>query len=434
MLRVIELFAGVGGFRVGLEANEGNFEVVWANQWEPSKKAQDAFECYARNFGNNGIHSNEDIATVDEKKLTNLNIDLLVGGFPCQDYSVARSLSGEKGIQGKKGVLFWEIVRIVKEIKPKYILLENVDRLLKSPSKQRGRDFSVMLASLRDLDYSVEWRVINAAEYGQAQRRRRVFIFATRNDTPYILNRCNLDKPQLLRKDGFFASAFPVLNDNPPKNKITEKFLLPMDIVEISSHFSKNYFNSGIMQNGEVYSEELTPIIEKPITLGEILLKGNIEEKYFLDEKSIEKFKYLKGPKKIERTAANGHKYVFSEGGMAFPEPLDKPGRTMLTSEGTVNRSSHVVEDLETGKLRILTPVECERLNGFPDDWTKGMSDRMRYFCMGNALVVGLIKRMGKRILEIDKENNVGLNVINDNGVKKDKGELKNQSFQMSLF
>ncbi|MDR7079333.1 DNA (cytosine-5)-methyltransferase 1 [Neobacillus niacini] len=414
MLKAIELFAGVGGFRLGLEETKG-FEVVWGNQWEPSKKAQDAFECYAKNFVGKGIHSNEDIAAVDEKFLKDLNAEVIVGGFPCQDYSVARSLSGEKGIQGKKGVLFWEIIRLATEIKPKYILLENVDRLLKSPSKQRGRDFSIMLASFRDLGYSVEWRVINAAEYGQAQRRRRIFIFAVRNDIQFIQNRLNIEDSVMLRTEGFFAKAFPVLDEE--GNKF-HGFTFTDDIVDISDNFSKTYYNSGIMRDNRVYSEELTPQYEEPITLGEILQSG-VDEKYYLNESAIEKFKYLKGPKKIERTAANGHQYIFSEGGMAFPESLDKPGRTMLTSEGTANRSTHVVLDSETNRIRFLTPVECERLNGFPDHWTDGMSDRMRYFCMGNALVVGLINRMGYRILEIEKE---------------DIDALKINPLQMSLF
>lgn len=405
-MNVIELFAGVGGFRLGLEATKG-FEVVWGNQWEPSKKIQDAFDCYSRQFKDKGIHSNEDISTVDERKLVELDIELLVGGFPCQDYSVARSLSGEQGIKGKKGVLFWDIVRFLKEIRPKYVLLENVDRLLKSPSKQRGKDFSVMLASFRDLNYSVEWRVINAAEYGQAQRRRRVFIFAIRNDTAYIKNNMDMQDSQLLHDYGFFASKFPVSKEVSTKHK-PHSFILPEDIVQISDEFSTKYLNSGIMRDSVVYTEELIPIEEQPITLGDIL-ESNVDEKYYLSEKAIEKFQYLKGPKKIERTAANGHKYIFSEGGMAFPEPLDRPGRTMLTSEGTVNRSSHVVEDPETKRIRILTPVECERLNGFPDNWTEGMSERMRYFCMGNALVVKLIERMGHRIMEIERDEQVYL-------------------------
>ena len=396
MLRVIELFAGVGGFRLGLEATN-EFEIVWGNQWEPSKKAQDAFDCYARQFNNRGIHSNEDISTVNEKTLRDMNIDVLVGGFPCQDYSVARSLSNEKGIQGKKGVLFWDIVRLVTEIRPRYVLLENVDRLLKSPSKQRGRDFSIMLASFRDLNYTVEWRVVNAAEYGQAQRRRRIFIFAIRNDTPYIEGKTEIDSRDMLHNEGFFAKTFPV-NEETSERHTPQSLILPNDILEISEEFSAKYLNGGIMRDGIVYTEELIPILEPSITLGEILLQ-DVDEKYYLSESAIEKFEYLKGPKRIERTSATGHKYIFSEGGMAFPESLDKPGRTMLTSEGTVNRSTHVVEDPQTKRLRLLTPVECERLNGFPDGWTEGMSERMRYFCMGNALVVGLIERMGRRIL-----------------------------------
>ncbi|QPC45573.1 DNA (cytosine-5-)-methyltransferase [Mangrovibacillus cuniculi] len=406
MINVIELFAGVGGFRLGLEATNG-FNVVWGNQWEPSKKTQHAFECYARNFENKGIHSNEDISTVDTKIFTNHNIDMIVGGFPCQDYSVARSLSGEKGIQGKKGVLFWEIIRLAQSTNPKYILLENVDRLLKSPSKQRGRDFSIMLASLRDLNYTVEWRVINAADYGQAQRRRRVFIFATKNETAFVLNRQQVPDEEMLRTEGFFAKAFPVINELHEKKK-PNSFIMKRDIVDISDNFSMNYYNAGIMRDSVVYTEEVTPIQETPISLKDIL-EHDVSEQYYLKESSIEKFKYLKGPKKIERTSATGHNYTFSEGGMSFPEPLDKPGRTMLTSEGTVNRSTHVVEDPTTNRLRTLTPVECERLNGFPDNWTQGMPERMRYFCMGNALVVGLIERMAQRIINIESENIQGI-------------------------
>jgi DNA (cytosine-5)-methyltransferase 1 len=291
----------------------------------------------------------------------------------------------------------------MRETSPRYVLLENVDRLLKSPSKQRGRDFSIMLASFRDLGYSVEWRVINAAEYGQAQRRRRVFIFATKNETPYVDNRRGFDETQMIHGEGFFAKAFPVKEGISEKKK-PQSFIMKKDLVEISDEFSMNYYNAGIMRDDLVYTEEVTPLEDSPTPLKDIL-QSEVDEKYYLSEAAIEKFTYLKGPKRIERTSATGHKYTFSEGGMAFPEALDKPGRTMLTSEGTVNRSTHVVEDPQTKRLRILTPVECERLNGFPDEWTEGMTDRMRYFCMGNALVVGLIERMGKRISQIEQEN-----------------------------
>src|SRR5690606_10861709 len=116
-------------------------------------------------------HFNVDISKIATKQIP--DHDLLVGGFPCQDYSVATTLNNSKGLTGKKGVLWWNIHKILQEKKnrPRYLLFENVDRLLKSPSSQRGRDFAIMLKGLDDLGYCVEWRVINAADYGMPQRR-----------------------------------------------------------------------------------------------------------------------------------------------------------------------------------------------------------------------------------------------------------------------
>ncbi len=398
-LNVIELFAGVGGFRVGLErANRNLFKVGWANQWEPSKKAQEAFECYTRNF-QDGEHVNKDIATVPDEEFQRLTADLIVGGFPCQDYSVARSLSGEKGIQGKKGVLFWQIERVIEKTQPKYVLLENVDRLLKSPSKQRGRDFGVMLGTFRNLGYTVEWRVINAAEYGFAQRRRRVFIFAYKNGVAFDLEQQELEPKEIVFKQGFFAKPFPV-KESPYKNR-ENNGEIAIDRVEISDDFSLEFHNGGIMRNGEIYTAHVEPAEMAATPLKNILIpESEVEERYYLTPEDEKKFEYLRGPKKIPRTSADGHTYTFSEGGMSPTDDLDKPGRTMLTSEGTKNRSTHIVEI--DGRKRFLTPVECERLNGFDDNWTAGMTDRMRYFCMGNALVVGLIEIMGKRIEEIE--------------------------------
>ncbi|MGE7933889.1 DNA (cytosine-5-)-methyltransferase [Viridibacillus arvi] len=403
-LNVVELFAGVGGFRLGLEkANSDVFKTVWANQWEPSRKTQDAYDCYTRNF-NSGIHSNEDITTVPDEVFQMLNIDLLVGGFPCQDYSVARTLSNEKGLEGKKGVLFWEIKRVLENSHPKYVLLENVDRLLKSPSKQRGRDFAIMLATFRDLNYIVEWRVVNAAEYGCAQKRRRVFIFAYKNTLDFAEKQLDYNSHDIVFKEGFFAKTFSVKQE-PYKERIST-VTLPEDIVEISDKFSFSFHTAGVMVNGNVYTAQTIVENEKFIPLKDILVEETtVDEKYYLTPAQVEKFAYLRGPKKIERTSAEGHKYIFSEGGMSPTDDLNGPGRTMLTSEASVNRSTHIVE--VDGRKRFLTPIECERLNSFPDNWTAGMPERMRYFCMGNALVVDLIKQMGLSILDIEVNEHI---------------------------
>lgn len=388
---VIELFAGVGGFRIGLESASDEFKTLWANQWEPSRVTQHAFDCYNNHFGHiSGInqYSNVDISKVNTEDIPNHT--LLVGGFPCQDYSVAST--GAKGIQGKKGVLWWEIVRIIEAKKPPFILLENVDRLLKSPSKQRGRDFGIMLKCFEMNGYNVEWRVINAADYGFQQKRRRIFIFASRNDTKYA-NIFNLTSESIISKHGMFAQTFPI-----DCKMAINSHNIDYDIVNISKHYSYHFSNSGFMHNGTIYTTNTTPsqlIINPPLTLGN-MLETNVPEKYYLSDEEYTDWVYLKGPKTIPRTSKDGHEYVFREGAIPFPDKLDIPARTMLTSEKSKNRSSHIVEDSQTGRFRKLTPIECEKINGFPPNWTNtGMPESFRYFCMGNALVVNLIKEMG---------------------------------------
>ncbi len=399
----IELFAGVGGFRVGLnnvklskngKAKEtNNFKFVWANQWEPGKKDQYAFDCYKQRFSNgknDNEFSNMDITLVDKNSIPDFT--LMTGGFPCQDYSVARSLSQEKGIEGKKGVLWWQINEILKVKQPPFVLLENVDRLLKSPSKQRGRDFGIMLRCFADNNYSVEWRVINAAEYGFPQKRRRTYIFAFRNDIKHGSSFQEYTPEEIINSQGIFANAFPIIE----QNKLTNINLNDYeDLVSISNKFRFNFENSGFMRNGIVYTAKVEPVAIKEYTLNKIILKDEVDEKFFINDKQTTKFVYLKGAKKIPRKSKDGHEYTYSEGSMSFPDSYNRPGRTMLTSEGTLNRSTHVIEDRITKRYRILTPVECERLNQFPDNWTNTMPDRNRYFMMGNALVTGIIKQLG---------------------------------------
>lgn len=398
-IRVVELFAGVGGFRCGLEAASDRFVTVWANQWEPGRKNQFAFDCYQRHFGNTGsVNVNEDIALV--KGDVPEDIGLLVGGFPCQDYSVATT--NAKGIQGKKGVLWWYINDIIASRKPQYVLLENVDRLLKSPASQRGRDFGVILRCLADLGYTVEWRVINAADYGLVQKRRRTFIFASREDSRHSEMLASADSEDVMLKDGFFARTFPV-------SASTKRGLITTDIgsnafstlQEVSDEFHMEFRNSGYMVGGTIHSMEVVPEYDGPRTMLKDILVKDADPSYS-EEDHLEKWKVMKGSKHMVRVnKKTGIEYNYSEGAIPFPDHLDAPGRTMLTSEGSRNRSSHLIKDPVSGLHRVLTPVECERMNGFPDGWTEGMTDSQRYFTMGNALVVGLITEMGKTILEL---------------------------------
>jgi len=397
-IKVVELFAGVGGFRLALERTSQKFDTIWANQWEPGKKVQWAYDCYIKHFGPSTSHVNQDISKVIDEVP---NHDLLVGGFPCQDYSVART--NADGIEGKKGVLWWSIRDIFVSKKPKLILLENVDRLIKSPGIQPGRDFGIMLRSLHDAGYNVEWRVINAAEYGFVQKRRRVFIFAFRKElTESIYHTHN--QIEILTKEGFFSKQFPVQADF--KNNISITTILNgfKDLVDVSTDFEYKFHNSGSMIDGQITTIELYPVQVQAKTLLDIIEMNGVDDKYYLNGTN-DKLEKLKDKKSIRRIDPEGEIYFYSEGKMEFPDPLDRPARTMLTSEGSINRSTHVIKDPKTQKLRILTPLECERINGFDDNWTDtGMPYRFRYFCMGNALVVPLVEIMAKGILNIWKE------------------------------
>lgn len=391
---ICELFAGVGGFRLGFDRLNSGWETTWFSQWEPGAKTQWAHDCYVQHFGecadlNGEYHTGEDISLMNKEMIPDHS--LLVGGFPCQDYSVAHTLASSKGIEGKKGVLWWQIRDILIAKKAPFCLLENVDRLLKSPAKQRGRDFGIILACLAELGYSAEWRVINAAQYGAAQRRRRIFIFAYRNDTRYGQKMADVSAEDIINTAGLMPRAFPITEMG-----TIAKTTISDDIVNVSDNFKFAFENAGYMHNGVIYTAKITEDEEEPILLRDIL-QGDADEKYYISSDKLQKWVYLKGAKKIPRTSSAGHEYMFSEGPIAFPDPWNRPGRTMLTSESTLNRSTHVVADPATGMLRLLTPVEAERLQGFDDEWTNsGMPDRMRYFCMGNALVVQMITRMGR--------------------------------------
>ncbi len=411
-IKVVELFAGVGGFRLGLEgwnkksASSGyrdNFEspykVVWSNQFEPSTKMQHASLVYEKRWDKES-HCNQDIATVDVSSIP--DHDLLVGGFPCQDYSVATTLKNSKGLIGKKGVLWWSIHKILteKEVKPKYLFLENVDRLLISPSGQRGRDFAIILKSLNDLGYAVEWRVINAAEYGMPQRRRRIYILAYHCQTDIYNEIKDMTPNEWILEEGTLATAFPVTSE---EVLFPTEFKLKGDMVEISENFNKNgtsgvFENTGMMINGIVTTVKTKAKHEgNYIIMKDIIQNGEVPDEFYIDEKDLDKWLYLKGAFTKIKKNKSGIEYKYSQGNMIFPDSLHKPSRTIITGEGgdSPSRFKHVIKDSKG--YRRLTPIELERLNMFPDNHTKyeGVSDTKRAFFMGNALVVGVVERIG---------------------------------------
>jgi DNA (cytosine-5)-methyltransferase 1 len=401
-IKVIELFAGVGGFRIGLERASKRFKTIWNNQWEPSTKKQDASDVYCHRFGTQG-HSNVDITKVEIEEIP--DADLLVGGFPCQDYSVATTLKRSGGIEGKKGVLWWQIHRILRDHPnpPSYLMLENVDRLLGSPASQRGRDFAIILASLSDLGYNVEWRVINAAEYGMPQRRRRTYMFAFKNGS--TIAKAVKNPSNWILSDGIMVNAFPILdNELRPYS-----FKIEGGLDYVSSNFNKGkslspFKNAGLMMNRVVTTFQTLPKYDGDfVTLGDILVsEDEVPEAFFIPESQIASWQYAKGGKSEKRVnKTTGFEYNYSEGAMAFPDSIDKPSRTIITGEGgaSASRFKHVVLT-QSGRYRRLVPKELERLNMFPDNHTLGATDSRRAFLMGNALVTGIVERIGLQMLK----------------------------------
>ena len=455
----MELFAGVGGFRIGFEgppddSDRSRAGVVWSNQWEPSTKKQHAAEVYVNRWGlerseedsdvylsgTDDVFVNKDIGTVPAEEIP--DHDLLCGGFPCQDYSVAKTASRATGLAGKKGVLWWEIHRILKAKMPDYALLENVDRLLKSPTSQRGRDFAVMLASLDELGYVVEWRSFSSADYGFPQRRKRAYILAHAPGTEgHIALTRGASPNEWLGTSGVLARAFPV-------KPLGGFFGLPNfglrskpgdDLADITQGFKagkgglSRFQGAGLMVGGTVWTTKVEPLYDgRSMLLRDVLVNpGKVTDEFIVrphDMLSDKGWVYLKGAKSEPRKGTDGFTYDYKEGPITFPDALDRPSRTMVTGEGgsTPSRFKHVVEFRPTkGQverlglrsdeamrarermgmgvtkwLRRLTPVELERLNGFPDNHTEGVTDGYRAFFMGNALVCGVVSEISKALIE----------------------------------
>ncbi|WP_233886342.1 DNA (cytosine-5-)-methyltransferase [Paraburkholderia flagellata] len=428
-LNVIDLFAGIGGFRFGLEAVHGTpFKFTLSNQYEPGKKAQHASTVY-RTHWPDAPHINEDIqklleSTEGRQAIRDASPDVLCAGFPCQDYSVARPLSQSKGLAGKKGTLWWSIAQLLTQRNDdgspvKYLLLENVDRLITSPANCRGRDFAVILSTLRALGYAAEWRVVNAAEYGHPQKRKRVFIVAY-HETTDIYRRLaasilSAAEESILTLTLLF-SAFPCSLRN-PRDAVEPALNVALDPLTEQLTFkplsnNKSPFgNCGLMLGGRVYTcnsdasalddfRMFTGHTEK-LTLADVVKKtGPVPTCFFIKPEEEARWQQAKGGKSVPRSR-NGFEYDYKEGAMAFPDRLDRPARTIITSEGgtSPSRTKHAIRDA-SGLLRRLTPEELEELTGFPRGFTAidGVSDVTRAMLLGNSLVTHLVRRIGEAL------------------------------------
>ena len=325
-IRVAELFAGVGGFREAVESDglRARFSVTWSNQWEPgeAKKAgkdQSANKVYIKKFGEGGHYSDDiHLVTGTDKPLPKalLNIDMLVGGFPCQDYSVAKPKNTSKGIRGPKGVLWWSIEKILRDAEPDYLLLENVDRLINSPATNRGRDFAIILKGLQQLGYIVEWRVINAAEYGFAQKRRRIFVLGYKKESKaYRATFKGGPTPEeVISKVGVLAKAMPCKLAEELKSYDLQKEISSDDSAKTdykSDDGMSRFGPAGVLMEGKAWSCHVDAASDqKEISLRAILLNPAKDKQdklpangasFFIKPDSIREWARAKGRKNEPR-------------------------------------------------------------------------------------------------------------------------------------
>ena len=361
-LKVVELFAGVGGFRIGLEGFNSksslsnykefkrfNFDVIFSNQWEPNYKNQFASRVYESIWGDKD-HYNMDIKELIKDLPNSIpDHDVLVGGFPCQDYSVAKNLNKADGIIGEKGSLWWSIYEIIKSKKPKYLILENVGNLINSPREDKGKDFSLILKSFDEQGYAVEWKVINAAEYGMPQKRKRIFIVAYLINSPVERKIKNKNLIKLISSEGLISRKFNCFEES---IKIKKGFLennLNSQAKKKFNHLKKSPFlDTGFMSNSKFFCSKTKPKFDGTKINLEDIIEKNMEDKkaFFLKTKkltknieikfsngkktilktNIDKLKFYKSAKEIIKINKEGYEYNYREGSIKFPDSLKDPG------------------------------------------------------------------------------------------------------------
>lgn len=345
-MKFIEMFAGIGGFRYGLE-QVGGFQSVWANDNDKY-----ACEIYRKHYGEKEMHEG-DIESVDPFSIP--EFDLLTAGFPCQPFSLAGK---RKGFQDTRGTLFYEIARVVEARKPKMLLLENVRGLLIDDS---GRTFATILSVLGELGYGFcEWELLNSQNFRVPQHRERVFIighFGGECPKPiFPLGRgsCEDNEERSPYSYAIDASYYKGAGNKKQRTlvEITKNKPDAQRIYDVDGGLARTIKGLGGGQGGK------TGLYAMPISTPDRATKDMNGRR-------------IKNPNEPSFTLCGSEKHG------------------IFTQEGNMRR------------IRRFTPLECERLQGFPDNWTEGISDTQRYKCCGNAVSTTVITAIGQRIKEV---------------------------------
>lgn len=385
-MKFIDLFAGIGGFRYGLQkvATESDcgsdsesgasqhgqraFYCVWSNEWDKY-----ASQIYKKHYGE---CDTRDIRTVDTSEIP--DHDLLCAGFPCQSFSIA----GKRlGFEDTRGTMFFEIARVIRDKRPRYFLLENVKGLL---SHDEGKTFQTILGVLSDLGYEYQWQVLNSKNFGVPQNRERIFIIGHLRET---------SRPEV----------FPIGESYSISHQT--KYAEQAGRSRISSTIDARY---GSLRNaGETYLHYIGGIKGKR----DMWLKDNKQ-----NSRNFSQGQRVYSSDGIASTIAGNAGGLGGKTGL-YAIPVLTPDRMEKRQNGRrfkndgdpaftlTSQDKHGVYDGLS--IRRLTPVECERLQGFPDNWTEGISDTQRYKCLGNAVTTLVITEIGRKLIQAKEVNQI---------------------------
>lgn len=372
-LKVVSLFSGVGGFDLGFE--RAGMEVVAQAEIEP--KACGVLE---RHWP--GVELYRDVHDVTAADWA--GVDVVCGGFPCQDISVAGK---QKGInRGDKSALWWEFYRVIHDLRPRWVVIENVANLL---NINEGRDLGAIIGSLDELGYMGEWRVLDSQFFGVPQRRRRVFLVGHlgTSSRPAVLlepqgGTRGAAKSRATEAQVAALTANGVGTCGADDNQAQVGHLIPARTGTITANWGKGAGNT------QVDEGILVPALAVHLTQDPI--SGAVAPR-------------LGATARIGVT--HSQPYAWAENQRAEVRTMDTFGG-LNGSGGKPGQGYPAVHD-QLG-VRRLTPRECERLQGFPDDHTlldaegKVVADTHRYRFMGNAVTVNVAEWIGRRLVISD--------------------------------
>ena len=435
-MKAVSLFAGIGGFDLALERN--GIEVVASVEWD--KHAQSVLK---KRFPNSQIYG--DIQEVTGEQLINAGFDprngIITGGFPCQDLSVAGKRAG---LAGNRSGLFWEICRLLDETKTQYFILENVPGLL---SSSNGADMGVVISALAQRGYGLAYRVLDAQHFGVPQRRRRVFIVGSLGDngrTPAEILSIAEGRSRYLEAGGKSRKSSTTAANGSPTTVGTllardhkgidqisveeNKLVLFEQAIPFSpasfASYSQNDDVSATLRagGGDLGGGSETLLVFDPHRSDGVRLQGetvntltsmmgtggnNVPMVAYPMHGAMVGRKETAGPNGSGFLDENDPSYTLTASSQArhgVVIAFDSYNHTTSETNQTLRAGTDLDKQgtvLQNSMVRRLTPLECERLQGFPDHWTEGQTDGHRYKQLGNAVAVPVVQWIIERLVKI---------------------------------